>query len=380
MSDIFAPLRDPDQVSSIPPEEVRRRGDRLRRRRAGLVIAGTVCAAATLVGGLSLLLGERPSSDSAPVDSPGAESLIPPQFDLASGMSRIPERPTARTGALKLLVCGETSAFAEDAIAHQFVRVSQGSDLSARGLSVYPDADTAEAAGDGLAAEFEGCTRFTDERGRTWTTTVRSTTTHGDQGWVVTRDGDGAGTRADFPDVVQIVRLGPTLLVVQQREVHGVPSKDLARWVRTQVGRLMDRQMCALTEEGCAWRDDPDVLQPEGWGPLRLGMSPEDLDPSIEVDPSDAGECTTAEVASGTGWFSGSGELVSIEVPQGVTTPEGVGVGAGREQVLGAHPFEEVRGPVVLVRASATADYELTFRADQVTRLRLRDVSYDCSD
>ncbi|QIK76646.1 hypothetical protein [Nocardioides piscis] len=380
MSDIFAPLRDPDQVSSLPPAEVRRRGDRLRRRRAGLVLVGTAFAAATLVGGLSLLLGEPPSSDSGPVDSPGVESLIPPQLDLASGMSRIPERPTAHPGALKLLVCGETSAFAEGAIAHQFVRVSQGSDLSARGLSVYPDASTAEAAAAGLAAEFRGCPRFTDERGRTWTTTVRWAPEHGEPGWVVTRDGDGPGTRADFPDVVQIVRLGPNLLVVQEREVHGVAMEDLARWVRTQVGWLMDRQMCTMTEEGCAWRDDPDVLQPEGWGPLRLGRSSEDLDPSVEVDSSDAGECTTAEVAAGTGWFSGSGRLVSIEVPRDVTTPDGIGVGAGREQVLDTYPFEEVSGPVVLVRASATADYELTFTADRVTRLRLVDVGYDCSD
>ena len=92
MSDIFAPLREPEPVSSLAPEEVRRAGDRLRRRRAGLAVVGAVCATAIVVGGTALMVGDRTSSDSPPepVDSPTPQAVIPAEFDLADGLPREP--------------------------------------------------------------------------------------------------------------------------------------------------------------------------------------------------------------------------------------------------------------------------------------------------
>ena len=97
--------------------------------------------------------------------------------------------------------------------------------------------------------------------------------------------------------------------------------KTLTRMTSDQVAWLMHRQMCLLTDEGCAWRSDPDVLRPDGWGPLRLGMSREEVEATGIAGFSDAGKCTTVDLGSGEGLLSASDELVSIQVPEGVTTP-----------------------------------------------------------
>jgi hypothetical protein len=378
MSDIFASLREPEPVSSPPPEEVRRRGDRLRRRRAGLAVVAAVAAAAIVVGGTSLVVGDRTSSDPVPpAQSPAIEAVIPAQFDLADGLQRAGVSPVS--AAPELLVCGETFTLSDRVIASEVVRDTGQGDLNARGLSVYPDADTATAVATDLVADFESCPHFTDRWGRDWTTSVRPTT-YGDQGWVVTQFAESSGSRVDFPEAVHIVRLGANLLVLQQREIHGVTPETLTQWSSVQVGSLMRRQMCLLTDEGCAWRSDPDILRPDGWGPLRLGMSREDLKAAGSVDFASAGECTTVDLGSGEGRLSASDELVSIEVPEGVTTPDGIGLGSSQEEVQELYYYAEKLGDLRLVRASPTADYELTVEGGEVSRLRLSTVGNGCSE
>ena len=154
--------------------------------------------------------------------------------------------------------------------------------------------------------------------------------------------------------------------------------KTLTRMTNDQVAWLMHRQMCLLTDQGCAWRSDPDVLRPDGWGPWQLGMSREELEATGVTGFSDAGECTTVDLGSGEGLLSASDELVSIQVPDGVTTPEGIGLGSSREEVLDLYWFAEKNGDVMVVRASPTADYEITLERDQVTQLRLTTVGNEC--
>lgn len=172
MSDIFAPLREPEPVSSLDPVEVRRRGDRLRRRRTGLAVVGAVCATAILVGGTALV-GARTSSDSipGPVDSPAAEAVIPAEFDLADGLPREPA--TSGAGAPELVICGERFSLADGATASKGLGSAGQGDLNSRGLSVYPDAGTARSLATDLVATFESCPSST--AGRHMTTSVRPT-------------------------------------------------------------------------------------------------------------------------------------------------------------------------------------------------------------
>ena len=128
----------------------------------------------------------------------------------------------------------------------------------------------------------------------------------------------------------------------------------------------MHRQMCLLTDEGCAWRSDPDVLRPDGWGPLRLGMSREELEATGIAGFSDSGECTTVDLGSGEGLLPESDELVSIQAPEGVTTPDGIGTWVQPRR--GPRPllFAQENGDVMLVRASPTR--RLRDHARDVTR------------
>ena len=245
-------------------------------------------------------------------------------------------------------------------------------------MSVYPSAGTARSVATDLVAKFESCRGSTDGQGRDWTTSVRPTV-DGDQGWVLARFPMGSGPRMHPGEVIQIVRLGASLLVVQQREIHGVTLEDLTRMTSDQLAWLMHRQMCLLTDEGCAWRSDPDVLRPDGWGPWRLGMSREEVEATGISGISEAGKCATVDLGSGAGLFSETDELVSIQVPEGVTTPDGIGLGSSREEVLHLYWFADKNDQVMLVRASPTADYEITFERDQVTQLTLSTVGADCS-
>ena len=376
MSDIFAQLREPEPVSSLAPEVVRRRGDRLRRRRAGMAVAGAVFATAIVVGGTTLLVGGRMSSDSVPVpvDSPSAPAAIPAEFDLADGLPRGLVSSGADAPALE--ICGETFSLADSATASQGIGYADRSDLTTRGMSVYPDAGTARSVATGLVATFESCPRST--AAYQWTSHVRPTA-QGDQGWVLARVGHASGTAPDLPEVIEIVRLGASLLVIQQREIHGITLEDLTRVISDQVGWLMRRQMCLLTEEGCEWRSDPDVLRPDGWGALQLGMSREEVEATGAAGFGASGTCTTADLGSGQGLLSESDELMSLQVPQGVTTPEGIGLGSSREEVLERYWFAEKNGDVILVRASPTADYVITFERGQVTQLMLSTIGADCS-
>lgn len=322
------------------------------------------------------MLGDRTSSDSAPepVDSP-TDTVIPAQFDLAEGLPR--RFTTPDVGAPELNICGEAFPFVDHAIASQGVSHAVKGDFTNRGFSVYADSGTARKVVTDLIATVKGCPRFTDRRGRTWTTSARPTT-HGDQGWVVTRRGTAPGPRADFPEVIQVVRLGASLLVVHKREVHGLPVEDIIRGTDDQVEWLLHRQMCLLTEEGCAWRSDPDVLRPDGWGPWRLGMSREDVEAITTVSFDDTGECDTVDLESGTLWVSEADGLVRIQVPEGVTTPDEIGVGSSREEVFERYWFARVEGDVVPVRASPTTDYEITFQRDRVTQLALSTFEHEC--
>ncbi len=326
MPDLFAPLRDAETVPSLPPEAVRRRGDRLRRRRAGLQLAAAACAVAVVVGGGALIGGPDSGSSSGPAD-PGAP--IPAELDLADGLPRQP----VSSEVPKLVVCGERTRIEDLAIADEKVSMGDRGDINARGLTVYPDTATAQSVAGALAAQFRGCPRYTDRRGRRIVTSI-APTDYGDQSWVVKRQWTAPGPDVDFPEVIEVVRQDASLLVVTQREVHGIRIEDLRIGTSRQVEWLLDHQLCLLTDDGCPWRSDPDVLRPDGWGPLRLGMSRAEVAATDGTgDFSDAADCTTVEVGGGRGMLS-EDRLVSIQVPIGVTTPDGIGLGSTSDDVF----------------------------------------------
>ena len=378
MPDIFAPLREPEPVSPPPAEEVRRRGDRLRRRRAGRAVLGAAVAAAVVVAGASLVLGDR-ASDSAPrpAETPAPESVIPPELDLADGLRRSSVDMSGTVPAL--LVCGEDPSLERLAVATRKAGDVSRGDFNVRDLYLYPDADTADTVALRLAARFLGCPLFTDDQGREWNTGVRRTD-HGDRGWVATRWVEAPGPNAYPTEAIQVTRVGKTLLVLRQHEVHGITPDVLARGSSQQVAWLMHRQLCLLTDQGCAWRSDPDVLRPDGWGPLRLGMSREEVEGTGLADVGSSEECTFVDLEAGAGLLSASGGLASITVPAGVTTPDGIGLGSRQHDVEELYYYGARVGDVLQVRASPTTDYRITLERGQVSGLTLFLVNDECTD
>jgi hypothetical protein len=278
-----------------------------------------------------------------------------------------------------LLVCGEDPSLERFAVATDRAGDVSRGDFNIRYLYVYPDADTADTMARGLAARFLGCPRFTDDQGRDWTSEVRRTDDR-DRGWVATRWVEAPGPNAYPTEAIQVTRVGKTLLVLQQHEIHGIAPDVLARGTGRQVAWLLHRQLCLLTDQGCTWRSDPDVLRPDGWGPLRLGMSRDELEGTGLADVGGGGECTSVDLGSGRGLLSTSGGLVSISVPAGVTTPDGIGPGSNHGDVGELYYYGAWVGDVLQVRASPTTDYRITLERGRVTGLTLSVVGDECTD
>lgn len=61
-------------------------------------------------------------------------------------------------------------------------------------------------------------------------------------------------------------------------------------------------------------------------------------------------------------------------------SPSGIGLGSSQEDVQDQYYYGEQVRDVLLVRASPTADYEVTVERGEVTRLRLSIVGDECSE
>ncbi|MGN6577842.1 MAG: hypothetical protein ACTHKG_19385 [Nocardioides sp.] len=100
MPDPFEPLKHHDEVSvpsALPAAEVRRRGDRLRRRRTTLRALGAACAVAVVVTGGVALGNGRPDASPPP---PAASGTGDPTPDWTLGPSPSPDDPAPDGQAL----------------------------------------------------------------------------------------------------------------------------------------------------------------------------------------------------------------------------------------------------------------------------------------
>ena len=370
MSDIFAPLRDPEPLTAPPPEEVRRRGDRLRRRRTGFAVAAAACAVGAVVGGGAFVV-ERTTADPAPgpVEEPAVDAVIPPDLDLGEALPRNDTWVDSDPFAVK--VCGRSVAVEHGAVDSRTVVFAAQGDFRRRHLSVFTDQVEARRAAGELVDALDGCPRHVDERGRVWTTDVRPTS-RGDASWSVTRLRERRGS-PEAPESLQVVLQGAALLVIHDREIHaGTDPKLVTRLTEDEADWVLERELCRLEDGGCPWSDDPDVLLSDGWGPFRLRMSRAELEEVGSAPVHAAGDCVTIDLGPGEGVLSESSGLVSIEMPDDVTTAEGIGVGSTKNEVQDAYAFAgEPRGDEHVVRASVPGDYVFTFEGHEVIRLVL---------
>lgn len=153
----------------LPATEVRRRGDRLRRRNTALAVAGGTVAAMTAVGvPFALTQGGGTDRDSVPIatdgpspDAPQWRTQVPEDFPLTDGFpedrsrTQVLEDPQAQAVG----PCATAPAWdvwgALDSLQAIYTDPSEGG--LDRTISVYEDDLAAAAALDGLRDQVETC-------------------------------------------------------------------------------------------------------------------------------------------------------------------------------------------------------------------------------
>lgn len=156
-------------VSPLPPAEVRRRGDRIRRRNNTLAAVGGLAVVAAIVAPIAVLAGHDPASRSVPpADQPpgGWVTTVPADFDITAVPDGSQVRFSARADSVvTLTLCGapafSTGPAGPAGPATDMARAGYGEidteSAGARTLAVYADDKTASAALAGLRSGVEDC-------------------------------------------------------------------------------------------------------------------------------------------------------------------------------------------------------------------------------
>jgi hypothetical protein len=133
--------------------------------------------------------------------------------------------------------------------------------------------------------------------------------------------------------------------------------------------------------------DGEAFLGPDGYGPLRLGMTATEAEASgiVTLEDSHGQGCTTFGLMSedrkrtiGTGYLSPGKGVVAIFVRKGIETPAGIHVGSGITAVKRAYAHLTGKVSGLTAPASDTAQYVMTFDHERVEELALATTDQDC--
>ena len=281
MSDPFDTLKHLDEGPArpaLPASEVRRRGDRMRRRRAATQALGAALAVVTVVGGGFALGGEltdssRPAPPPAsqgpnPVDPKPEDdwrTAIPADFPLDQGF------PSADFSESELTPPGpgvDVLTPLEACVHWVFPTVEpkdrlgtvfqQPEDSRPRLLTTY--ADDAEAHGvlTAVVQGFDACPResFGGVPESVALTEVRETGV-GDEGYVIVRTYESDGRPAIGLGQIHVVRVGNAVLLLSTSNEGGATKQDVERQVEEQTAQTqaLADAMCIFSLEGCS--EDP---------------------------------------------------------------------------------------------------------------------------
>ena len=214
-------------VNPLLASEVRRRGDRMRRRNNLLAAVGAVAAVAVIAMPLALVAAERDDTAPPPVlteapsptEAPEQSWLttIPQGFPLADGFPAIEgnvefslEEPSIDNQALhpagSLTAC-ETTPERGDPVDRLMTRLNGPAEVHERELQLFADDTAAAAYAASIREGYAGCPEESDG-GPGTVTTVVSPMELGDDAFTAKRSYSGIGRV-----VVQVVRVGNAVLV-----------------------------------------------------------------------------------------------------------------------------------------------------------------------
>lgn len=283
MPDLFDPLRGaPGQLvrPPLPADEVRRRGDRMRRRRAlAAVTGGTLAVALVLGGGLALggglSTGSTPapvppasqapseSTEPSPTPTPDVDWLtsIPTGFPLAHDLDKpvSTEEELAGPGRdvrvfdTPFEACGRTADLGAP-VDSLGVRYTQPEWYDGRVLQVYGDDAAARAVLEELVGLYDNCPEDVYEGPPdSVAAAVAREVPLGEEGYLVTRTFDSDGLRTTGLELLYVVRVGNALLVSNLSSEGGSSDATVARSIgeREPVVAEVAAAMCIYAADGC---------------------------------------------------------------------------------------------------------------------------------
>ena len=310
MSDPIEQLRNftPQGVDVTPlsPSEVRRRGDRLRRRNQALAAVGGVAAIALIATPIALLAGGPPKA-LQPVDTPTPTTTqtptspptaatespqptrgdIPAGFPLAAGFpdpSQAEEPEKALQGPNRTLAPVEYSACGQPVpdpghADRVVAKYENAEDYRTRSLTTYPDADAAVAAVQAMVGAWQSCPEDPVRTDGFVTHREVRRLNVGGESWAILERDTMDGGASPFGATTVLVRLGRAIFIEDRAGHAGYPSGDGQASIDDVIDGAAEplAAMCAFTEAGCggggASAPADGIIGPQGSGDLQMGMT-----------------------------------------------------------------------------------------------------------
>ncbi len=237
MSDLFSPLRDPEQLPTPPASEVRRRGDALRRRRRALQAGGVavaVTAVALVAVGLTGGAADR-SSEPPPAGSPSATpttptspvgrlTTIPSSLDLvrdwadadgAGEEEKLASGPDVQWLG-DIVECEASHSPRDEQVDHLGVLYEMPGSTQARDLRVFRDDATAQRVAEDYVSGFRECPSFSIDGAASETHNAVGPLGLGDQSWLVSQTYWTDGTPQLAENALVVTRVANTVLVTRR--------------------------------------------------------------------------------------------------------------------------------------------------------------------
>jgi hypothetical protein len=271
-------MRDPiDQLESfdmpgtttpLPAAEVRRRGDRIRRRNTTLAAAGGLAVVAAIAAPIAAVALDHDARRTQPAPAgPPVEwrQDIPGTLDLAAVPSGSTVRFTVRGDSVvdDFTICGvpafSTRSNDPAGPAADTAGATAGepgtASMSGRTVAVYRDAEAASAAVAALRAGVEGCP-VDEGKGHptyTWSVVPGATVDGADEGYVIAQQVRFDKTLTSDLTATEVARVGNAVVLTNthtsaggQQAIDGTVPNLLA------LSAPLLQQMCVFSAQPCA--------------------------------------------------------------------------------------------------------------------------------
>ena len=388
--DTLTRLGDAQAGPMLAAAEVRRRGDRLRRRRTGLRTLGGALAVAVVLGGVGLTTGTDRGTTPEPAPATRSPSrtaeAIPAWFPLDQGHPD-PGGDGSKTGPSSdraaalapIEACGRRAYPVVRPADRLSVRLQQPEDFRGRELTTYDDEASARRALGSFVSAMRGCPRETT--GGTTATSETQRVQAGDESWAVVTTYETGGRPSLGLQVTTATRAGAALLVATQS------NEGDAGAAQGQLDQQLNdvRGLLRLLSAG---PDSPgaDVLTHDGYAALRLGMTRDEATATGDLEiTGSGGPCAgftltdhPARTDQVDGFVSKRHGLAAVFARPDMSTEEGVRLGDTRQQVRGAYGSPVTTDPFVAVPLAAGTSYVFGFDRDRVVSIAVQLDSQDC--